>query len=79
MFENQILMRSYKEIKNNHKHLKLEKEFEEDNYLIQTLKRTSKVKYDRKIIEDQNNLKSLLSEITTEFLIAYKSFSLRIL
>lgn len=63
MFENQILMRSYKEIKNNHKHLKLEKEFEEDNYLIQTLKRTSKVKYDRKIIEDQNNLKSLLSEI----------------
>lgn len=63
MFENQILMRSYKEIKNKHKHLSLEKEFEEDNYLVQTLKRTSKVKYDKKLIEDQNNLKSLLSEI----------------
>ena len=63
MFENKILMRSYKENKNKHKHLKLEKEYEDDNYLVQTLKRTSKVKYDRKILEDQNNLKSLLSEI----------------
>ena len=63
MLENKILMRSYKEIKNKHKHLKLEKEYEDDNYLVQTLKRTSKVKYDKKIIEDQNNLKSLLSEI----------------
>ena len=56
-------MRSYKEIKNKHKHLKLEKEYEDDNYLVQILKRTSKIKYDKKIIEDQNNLKSLLSEI----------------
>lgn len=63
MLENKILMRSYKEIKNKHKHLKLEKEFEDDNYLVQTLKRTSKIKYDAKIVEDQNNLKSLLSEI----------------
>ena len=63
MLENKILMRSYKEIKNKHKHLKLEKEFEDDNYLVQTLKRTSKIKYDTKIVEDQNNLKSLLSEI----------------
>ena len=63
MFENQILMRSYKEIKNKHKHLNLEKEYEEDNYLVQTLKRTSKLKYDTKIVEDQNNLKSLLTDI----------------
>ena len=65
MLENKILYRSYKEIKNKHKHkhLKLEKEYEDDNYLVQTLKRTSKVKYDKKILADQNNLKSLLSEI----------------
>ena len=41
----------------------IEKEFENDNYLIQTLKRTSKFQNDKKLIQYENNLNNVLSLI----------------
>ena len=63
MIGNQVIMKSYKEIKNEYKQINIEKEYENDNYLIQTLKRTSKCKNDKKILSFQNNIKNLLSLI----------------
>ena len=37
----------------------IEKEFENDNYLIQTLKRTSKFQNDKKLIQYENNLNKI--------------------
>ena len=63
MIGNQVIMKSYKEIKNEYKQINVEKEYENDNYLIQTLKRTAKCKNDKKILSFQNNIKKLLSLI----------------
>ena len=41
----------------------IEKEFENDNYLIQTLKRTSKFQNDKKLIQYENNLNNVLNLI----------------
>ena len=41
----------------------IEKEFENDNYLIQTLKRTSKFQSDKKLIQYENNLNNVLNLI----------------
>ena len=40
MIDNKIIMRSYKEIKNTYKQRDIEKEYKDNNYLYQTLKRT---------------------------------------
>lgn len=48
--------------------LDIEKEFENDNYLIQTLKRTSKFKNDKKLSEYENNLQELLYYINRTIL-----------
>ena len=45
---------------NKSKNINIEKEFESDNYLIQTLKRTSKFKNDKKLSEYQKGLQELL-------------------
>ena len=66
MLENQVIMKSYKTIKNEYKQINIKKEYENDNYLIQTLKRTSKCKHDKKILDYENNIKDLLSYIYKE-------------
>ena len=48
--------------------LDIEKEFENDNYLIQTLKRTSKFKNDKKLSEYENSLQELLYYINRTIL-----------
>ena len=63
MFPNQVIMKTYKEIKNEYKQIDIEKEYENDNYLIQTLKRTAKSKLNKDIIEYENNIKKLLQHI----------------
>ena len=65
MLENKVIMKTYKEIK-KYKQIDVNKEYEDDNYLIQTLKRTSKCKHDKKILDYQNNIKDLLSYIYKE-------------
>ena len=61
MIDNKIIMRSYKEIKNTYKHIDIEKEYKDNNYLYQTLKRTSKMKHNSKIVNYELDLKKLLS------------------
>jgi len=61
MIDNKIIMRSYKDIKNTYKHIDIEKEYKDNNYLYQTLKRTSKMKHNHKIKAYQYDLKNLLS------------------
>ena len=61
MIDNKIIMRSYKEIKNTYKQRDIEKEYKDNNYLYQTLKRTSKMKHNKKILAYQYDLKKLLS------------------
>ena len=63
MLENKVLMKTYKEIKKEYKQINVEKQYENDNYLIQTLKRTTKSKYNKDIIDYQNNIKKLLTHI----------------
>jgi hypothetical protein len=66
MLGNQVIMKTYKEIKNEYKQINIEKEYENDNYLIQTLKRTAKSKLNKDIIEYENNIKQLLKHIYHE-------------
>ena len=61
MIDNKIIMRSYKEIKNTYKQRDIEKEYKDNNYLYQTLKRTSKMMHNKKIVKYQYDLKKLLS------------------
>lgn len=61
MIDNKILMRSYKDIKNTYKHIDIEKEYKGNNYLYQTLKRTTKMKHNNKILNYQYDLKNVLS------------------
>ena len=49
-------------------HLDIEKEFENDNYLIQTLKRTSKFKNDKKLSDYEKSLQDLLYYINDQIL-----------
>ena len=63
MIGNQVIMKTYKEIKNKTTKINFEKEYEDDNYLIQTLKRTIKCKTDKKILDFEENIKNLLSYI----------------
>ena len=44
-------------------HIKIEKEFENDNYLIQTLKRTTKFQNDEKLPKYESSLQELLDHI----------------
>ena len=66
MLENKVIMKAYKEIKKEYKQIDVEKEYENDNYLIQTLKRTAKSKYNKDIIDLENNIKNLLKHIYHE-------------
>ena len=66
MIGNEAIMKSYKRIKREYKPLNVEKEYENDNYLIQTLKRTSKCTYDKKFLDFENNIKDFLSFIYQE-------------
>ena len=67
MLENQVIMRTYKEIKKNeYKQINIQKEYENDNYLIQTLKRTSKCNLEKKIYDYQKEVKNLLDYIYKE-------------
>ena len=49
-------------------YIDIEKEFENDNYLIQTLKRTHKFQNDKKLSEYEKNLQDLLSHINNTIL-----------
>ena len=60
---NQVILRSFKEIRKKNLKINIEKKYEDDNYLTQTLKRTTKAKYDKKMLYHQYNLKKLLSYI----------------
>ena len=66
MIGNEVIMKSYKRIKKVNKPLDIEKEYEDDNYLIQTLKRTSKCTEDKKFLVIQKNIKEFLSFIYQE-------------
>lgn len=66
MLENKVLMKTYKDIKKEYKQINVEREYENDNYLIQTLKRTTKSKYNKEIVDYQNNIKKLLTHIYNE-------------
>ena len=48
---------------NKSTHINIEKEFENDNYLIQTLKRTTKFQNDEKLPKYENSLQDLLNHI----------------
>ena len=61
MIDNKIIMRSYKDIKNSYNHIDIEKEYKDNNYLYQTLKRTTKMMHSNKILKYQYDLKHLLS------------------
>ena len=50
MIDNKMIIRSYKDIKNTYNHIDIEKEYKENNYLYQTIKRTSKMMHDNKIL-----------------------------
>ena len=49
-------------------YIDIEKEFENDNYLIQTLKRTTKFQNDKKLSEYEKSLQDLLSHINNTIL-----------
>lgn len=67
MIGNKVLMKTYKEIKKNkYKQINIEKEYENDNYLYQTLKRTKKIQKGKEILELEKNIEDLLSLIYKE-------------
>ena len=67
MIGNQVIMRTYKEIKRNkYRQINPEKEYENDNYLYQTLKRTSKILKGKQILDFQKSIEDLLSFIYKE-------------
>ena len=54
---------NYSNESNKPKNINIEKQFEADNYLIQTLKRTSKFQNDKKLSEYEKSLQELLHHI----------------
>ena len=60
-----MILKSYNNIKdsNKPKNINIEKQYEYDNYLIQTLKRTSKFQNDKKLSNYEKSLQNLLHHI----------------
>ena len=68
MPENKIILKDYKLYKKKYKSANIIKRFENDDYLIETLKKNSISKNDNKILQEKKEIKNLISYIYKKIL-----------